>query len=163
MDELTILSNGTAQILWNNITIVIHNDKNAYSFEEFELLRKAYDSLEEKAQGGTLSLEETAIRVAFMRYKQEENFKIYQTPAKAAGKKGKKKETSLDDLFENLSGEVVEKSKRTRKKKEEVTPLRQQQIKAARLLALQEKGEILSKEDEEFLLSMITTDDLEVL
>lgn len=138
----------------NLANITLHNDKADYSPLEFEALKEAYDSLEEKAQGGILSLEETRIRIAYCRYYQEDHFRIYQ-PNKPA-KKGKKvkEASSVEDMFAMLSGEEPQaKVRKPRAKKETVSndPMK----KAAKLFALKEKGEILSEEDEEFLLSLL--------
>jgi len=61
----------------------IYNSKSEYSPEEAFELEQAFAALEEKAAGGELTIEETRIRVAYARYKREDNFKIAATKVKA--------------------------------------------------------------------------------
>ena len=96
------------------MAIVIHNNIEDYSFEEKRAVEVAFNELEEKAQGGELTLEETRVRVAWVRLKREENFKISQPTIRAK----KVKEISLEDALAELSGEVVTpKQKRVAKVK----------------------------------------------
>ena len=65
------------------MALIIYNNIEDYSFEEKRALEVAFNELEEKAQGGKLTLEETRVRVAWVRLKREENFKISQPTIRA--------------------------------------------------------------------------------
>jgi hypothetical protein len=130
--------------------LTIHNNIEDYSHEEGLALEEAYNALTEAAQGGNLTFEETRIRVAYVRFKREENFKISQPTVRASTKKIK--EESLEDMLCVLSGETKAKAKRVSKKKElAVTGQAVHLAKASRLFFMKQKGETLSQEDEHFL------------
>jgi hypothetical protein len=130
--------------------LIIHDNIEDYSHEEGLALEAAFNAIEETAQGGNLTLEETRVRVAYTRFKREENFKISQPTIRASTKKVK--EESFDDMLLALSGETKVKAKRVSKKKE-VVPTGQAAhlAKASRLFFMKQKGELLSEEDEQFL------------
>lgn len=133
------------------MAITIHNKIEDYTFDEKQQLEQAFKELEIKAQDGELSLEETRIRVAWLRLKREENFEISQPTAKT--KAAKPKDKSLDDALAGLTGEVAEKPKRVtkaRKKKDEAI-VDDAIAKASRLHFMKVRGELLSAEDEQFL------------
>lgn len=126
--------------------ITVHNNIEEYTHEEKLALEQAFKDLEVKAQGGNLTLDETRIRVAYVRLKREENFKIAQS-AKTKGTR-KPKEESLEDALAGLSGEV--KPKRTRAKKlPVVTECKLRNI--AKLYYRQQQGEVLTSEELEVL------------
>jgi len=126
--------------------ITVHNNIEEYTHEEKLALEQAFKDLEVKAQGGNLTLDETRIRVAHVRLKREENFKIAQ-PAKTKVTR-KPKEESLEDALAGLSGEV--KPKRTRAKKLPV--IKEDKLSnIARLYYRQQQGEVLTSEELELL------------
>lgn len=126
--------------------VTIHNNIEDYSFEERQQLEQAYLELEVKSQGGLLTLDETRIRVAYVRLKREENFKIAQ-PAKAKSPR-KTKSESLEDAIAGLAGET--KPKRTRAKKEPV--IKEDKIsEISKLYLRQQRGEELTPEETERL------------
>lgn len=132
------------------MALIIYNNIEDYSFEEKRALEVAFNELEEKAQGGKLTLEETRVRVAWVRLKREENFKISQPTIRAK----KVKEISLEDALAELSGEVVTpKQKRVAKVKvKKEKEIQNDAIaRAGRLYFMKQKGEVLSEEDEAFL------------
>ena len=138
------------------MSIIVYENNTDYTFEERQALGKAYQDLDVKAQGGKLTLEETRIRVAYIRMQSEDNFKIYQPTPKATRKKAMSVEETMY-LLEH--GTEMPKVKKTRAKKEKaVDPV----ARASKLLTLRNKGEILSKEDNEFLDKMLN-DDLDTL
>lgn len=128
--------------------VTIQNNIEDYSFEEKQQLEQAYTELEVKSQGGNLTLDETRIRVAYVRLKREENFKIAQ-PAKAKSPR-KTKSESLEDVIASLSGEVVVKPKRTRTKKEPVVN-EDKLSEISKIYFRKQKGEQLTPEEEERL------------
>lgn len=76
--------------------ITIHENKADYTAAEAAILKQTYDALEVKAQGGDLTIDETRIRVAYIRYQREDNFKIVvekktapKTPKEPKGRKAK--------------------------------------------------------------------------
>lgn len=128
--------------------LVIKENIHDYTSEERIALDNAYKQLEAVAQEGELSIEETRIRVAWVRMQSEDNFKINQPTVKASAKKKKIKEDSLDDMLAAMSGEVPVKKKRASRKKE----VKEDALaKAARLNFRKMAGEELSPEDEEYL------------
>jgi hypothetical protein len=133
------------------MALVIRDNIDDYSHEERLAVEQAYNELEEKSQGGELTLEETRIRVAWVRLKREENFKIAQPTLRA--KKVKVNE-SLEDAIAGLSGETATpKAKRVSKAKvqKEVDVVKENIARAGRLYFMKQKGEVLSAEDEAFL------------
>lgn len=138
------------QAIENFNKITLKNNKSEYTQDEIAIIENAWKSLEVKAQGGQLTIEETRIRIAYLRLKQEENFRIVQPTQKATGGR-KKKENNVDDLLDVLAGETVAKPKRISKKKENSAKANEPKARAARLLAAKDRGEILSEEDELFL------------
>jgi hypothetical protein len=133
------------------MALVIRDNIDDYNREERLAVEQAYNELEEKSQGGELTLEETRIRVAWVRLKREENFKIAMPSVRA--KKGNVKE-SLEDAIAGLSGETATpKAKRVAKVKvkKEAEIVKDNGARAGFLLYLKQKGEILSAVDEAFL------------
>jgi hypothetical protein len=133
------------------MALVIRDNIDDYNREERLAVEQAYNELEEKSQGGELTLEETRIRVAWVRLKREENFKIAMPSVRA--KKGNVKE-SLEDAIAGLSGATATpKAKRVAKVKvkKEAEIVKDNGARAGFLLYLKQKGEILSAVDEAFL------------
>jgi len=56
--------------------IIIHENKSEYTAAEIAALTQANKDLDIKAQGGELTIDETRIRVAYIRLQREGNFKI---------------------------------------------------------------------------------------
>jgi hypothetical protein len=117
--------------------VTIHENKADYTPTEVALLAQAYQSLEIKAQAGELTLDETRIRIAYIRYQREDNFKIAIEPVK------KVKEPKVPK-------EKVARKPRTKKEVVE-QPLE----RATRLLHARKNGEELSEEDNLFLDDML--------
>lgn len=119
--------------------ITIHENKSDYTPAEAIELKQAYQALEVKAQAGKLSIEETRIRVAYLRYLREDNFKIVVEKKKVAK-------------------EPKEPKARTRKLKQE-TPKKVTKsddiMKAQQLWAMKQLGKVLSEEDEAFVTKML--------
>ena len=106
--------------------VTIHENIEDYTIEEKVALQEAYDSLEMTAQAGELTIDETRIRVAYIRLKREENFKIsvikepkapkVPKPPKEPGqkrtrtKKVKEKdsiELASELFFKRMTGEIL--------------------------------------------------------
>lgn len=119
--------------------VTVHENKEDYTPAEAHLLAQAFQELEIKAQGGELTLEETRIRVAYVRYKREENFKVAILPEK---KVRVPKDPSAP------------KTTRTRTTKAKV-PIEDNIAKASKLLFRQNKGELLTDEEMSFLSIMM--------
>lgn len=133
------------------MAITIRDNIDDYNHEERLAVEQAYNELEEKAQGGELTLEETRIRVAWVRLRREENFKIAMPSVRV--KKVNVKE-SLEDAIAGLSGETATpKAKRVAKAKvkKEVDIVKDNIARAGRLYFMKQKGEVLTAEDEAFL------------
>lgn len=133
------------------MALVIRDNIDDYNHEERLAVEQAYNELEEKSQGGELTLEEIRIRVAWVRLKREENFKIAMPSVRA--KKVKQNE-SLEDALAGLSGETATpKAKRVAKVKvkKEAEIVKDNVARAGFLFYLKQKGEILSAVDEAFL------------
>lgn len=118
--------------------VTIHENKEDYTPAEAHLLAQAFHELEVKAQGGNLTLEETRIRVAYVRYKREENFKIAILPKKKVPKEPK----------------APNAPKRTRKSKQKPS-VKDNIAEASKLLFRQNKGELLTDEEIAFLTVML--------
>ena len=123
--------------------VTIHENKEDYSPAEAHLLAQAYQELEVKAQGGNLTLEETRIRVAYVRYKREENFKIAILPEKKTRAVKEPKDPNAP------------KASRTRTAKVKTVPIEDNIAKASKLLFKQNKGEFLTDEEMSFLTMMM--------
>ena len=118
--------------------ITIHESSSNYSPVEAALLQQAYNELEVKAQKGELSIEETRIRVAYLRYQREGDFKI----AVRAATNKKPKEPKEPK-------ERKPRTTRTRKSKKDV--LLDDIAKASQLLFKKNNGQELTEEEETFL------------
>jgi hypothetical protein len=62
--------------------ITIHSNIEDYTLNERLELEDAYNKLEVKSQGGKLTIDETRIRVAYVRLRRESDFKISQASVK---------------------------------------------------------------------------------
>jgi hypothetical protein len=120
--------------------VTIHENKADYTPTEVALLAQAYQSLEIKAQAGELTLDETRIRIAYIRYQREDNFKIAIEPVKKAKK---------------VTEPKVPKEKVARKPRTKKVVVEQPLERATRLLHARKNGEELSEEDNLFLDDML--------
>ena len=94
-------------IVINSVKYNLRDNIEDYTEMEKSTIKKGFESLEVKAQGAELSIEETALRVAWHRLLREENFFIVQakpkkTPAAGTRKKKVVAELSVDDYLEGL-------------------------------------------------------------
>ena len=122
--------------------VAIHENKSNYTATEAVLLKQAYDALEVKAQNGELSIEETRIRVAYLRYMREDNFKIVVEKKKTVKEPKAPKEPKT----------------RTRKTKQEIPkiPDKSDDIKKAQQLwAMKQLGKELTEEEDAFVTKLL--------
>ena len=139
-----------------------------YTEAEKIVLKRGYDSLEVKAQGAELSIDETALRVAWHRLLRNENFVVVQAKPKkaAAPKTGRKKaaavEISIEDYLASIDGsnsapvpakavKAKAPAKRTKKIVKEVSQNVADRHKAQELAFRKNRGEELTVEEEAFL------------
>lgn len=86
--------------------LTIHENKEDYTPEEAAILQQEYDKLTIKLQSEELTLEEVRVRIAYLRYKREENFKIaivkekkpkvVKEPKEKKPRQSRKKKTTTD-------------------------------------------------------------------
>ena len=131
----------------------LHDNLEDYSEEEKLALKHAYIDLEIKAQDGVLTIDETRIRVAYVRLLREENFKISQPTVRATSTR-KKKEPALESLLDELAGGKLPKQKRITKvkvEKQKATPKQANVARAGMLFFQRNRGEQLTDEENAFL------------
>ena len=124
--------------------VTLHNNIEDYTLQERFDLEEAFKNLEVKAQSGLLTTDETRIRVAYVRLKREENFKISQTPVKK--------------VKEPKDPNAPKAIRSPRKKVEKIIePSKQERLaKASRILQMQLSGQTLSEEDSKYLEEHLT-------
>ena len=122
--------------------IVLHERITDYSPEEAMILSQAFSELEAKAQEGNLSLEETRIRVAYCRYKREEDFKIAILPTKKV-----KEPKAVKEPKEPKE----RKPRKSTKVPEQISSIQ----KASQILYKRKQGIELTEDEEDFLESMM--------
>ena len=121
--------------------ITIHENKGDYTAAEIAELTQAYNDLGIKAQGGELTIDETRIRVAYIRLQREGNFKIV-VEAKKAAKTPKEPKEKVEKPIRKA---------RVTKNKEEVDDI----AKAQGLWVRQNLGAILTEEEKAFVERML--------
>ena len=119
--------------------VITHNNIEDYTLDERLDLESAYNALETIAQAGTLTIDETRIRVAYIRLLREENFRISQTNVKAPKVPKEPKEPKIPGT-------------RTRRI---AAPKDDSIAKASALLFRQIRGDKLTEEEEAFLASKV--------
>jgi hypothetical protein len=124
--------------------LVFHDNKEDYSPEELLALKQAYDALTVKCQGGELTLEETKIRIAFLRVQRENDFKIVVTKVKVPKAPKEPKQPKEKKTRTKVEREVSPKSK-----------AKAMLARASNLHFLKSNGVVLSDEDEAFLASTL--------
>lgn len=118
----------------------LHNNIEDYTLDERLELEHAYQLLEPVAQAGNLTIDETRIRVAYVRLQREENFKISQAPFKKEKVVKEPKEPKIPGT----------RAKRITKEKPS-----DDIAKASALFYKQFKGEQLTQEELDFLESKV--------
>ena len=137
-----------------------------YTEQEKVAIKDCFSSLEVKAQGAELTIEETALRVAWHRLLREENFFIVQAKPKkvATGKTSRKAKAvaelspedylaSLDTIGQEPVAAVKPKapSKRAKKAVKELSLETIARHRAQELAFRKNRGEELTQEEEAFL------------
>ena len=92
------------------MSIVIHNNIDAYTPEQLFVLEQAGESLLIVEQGESRTLEETRIIVAYKRLKQSRNFKIVAEKAARIPKEKKVKEVKIKKLSKKAFNDALTKN-----------------------------------------------------
>ena len=154
----------------NSVRYNLRDNIEDYTEQEKEAIKACFNTLEVKAQGAELSIEETALRVAWHRLLREENFFIVQAKPKkvAAAKTGRKtkavKELSPEDYLTSLDtigqapvtvvktpAKPKAPSKRAKKAVKELSLETIARHRAQELAFRKNRGEELTQEEEAFL------------
>lgn len=126
--------------------VKIYNSKEEYSPAEAAELAQAFSNLEEKAQGGILTIEETRLRVAYIRFLREDNFKI------AIVKEPKAKKEKVPKEPKAPKEPKVKVARATTKKDPKLSSIE----RAGALLFKRNSGQTLTEEENTFLDQMLT-------